>query len=125
MPWEPAPPTSCVRTRRPALPIKLLLKRGGGTTWAGPGRGRGRAEGGPAGCSEERRRARAAGHDRVVLVLPAAAGHAPLPRPLRYRPGVPTDRSPARARLCGAPRAWGGVRLAGPHDYRAPGSAEV
>ena len=52
-------------------------------------------------------RARAAGHDRVVPVLPAAAGRAPLPRPLRYRPRVLTGGCQARACLGRAPRGLG------------------
>lgn len=49
----------------------------------------------------------AAGHDRVVPVLPAAAGRAPLPRPLRYRPRVLTGGCQARAHVGGAPRGLG------------------
>lgn len=40
-------------------------------------------------------------------VLPAAAGRAPLPRPLRYRPRVLTGGCQARACLGRAPRGLG------------------
>lgn len=112
----------------------MLLKRRG-ATWAGPGagpgrgRGRGRAERGrPCG----RRRggeaeagagaSAAAGHDRVVPVLPAAAGRAPLPRPLRYRPRVPAGGCQARAHVGGAPRGASGLTTTcpGPGAGRRP-----
>lgn len=56
--------------------------------------GRGKAEGD--GAAADR-----AGDDCIVPVLPAAAGRAPLPRHLRYRPRVLTGRGPVR------PAAWG------------------
>lgn len=51
--------------------------------WPGPWAGRGLRR-------LRRARAGAGGHDRFLPVLPAAAGRAPLPRPLRYRPRVLT-----------------------------------
>lgn len=61
--------------------------RGGGVKVArgGAERSRGRPV---CGGVEGRRRGQAAGHDRVVPVLPAAAGRAPLPLSHRYRPHV-------------------------------------
>lgn len=80
----------------------------------------GRASGGrPARRDGEKgRRARAAGHDRVVSVLPAAAGRAPFPRPLRYRPRVLKGGCQASGpALAGPPRGLGRRALRGrPHD---------
>ena len=69
-------------------------------------------------------RARAAGHDRVVPVLPAAAGRAPLPRPLRYRPRVLTGGCQARACLGRAPRGLGRRAALPALRPPSPGSAQ-
>lgn len=50
--------------------------------WCGAEPNRGRRV---CGSVEGLRRGQAAGHDRVMPMLPAAAGLAPLPLPLRYR----------------------------------------
>lgn len=67
------------------------------------------------GSVEGRRRGQAAGHDRVMLMLPAAAGRAPLPLPLRYRLRVLMGGSWAAP--CSGPRTLGWS--AGPHN-RSP-----
>lgn len=106
---------------------------GGAGGGASRGRGRGRTEGDLAGGGEEGRRAlerarervQAAGHDRVVPVLPAAAGRAPFPRPLRYRPCVLTGGCQARACLGGAPRGLGRRASRAASRPLSPGSAKV
>lgn len=81
---------------------------------AGPSRGRPARRGG-----EKGRRARVAGHDRVVSVLPAAAGRAPFPRPLRYRPRVLKGgcQAPGPA-LAGPPWGLGRRALRGQPHHR-------
>lgn len=113
------------------------MSRPGGGPGGGASPGRGLAAGDPARRGgegrRERARAQAAGHDRVVPVLPAAAGRAPLPRPLRYRPRVLTGggQTPARlgavqwglgwraARRASRPLFPGSGARPGPHEARA------
>lgn len=123
--WPSAPNKVVVEAQRPHV------RRPGGGVGGGASLGRscrracGRREGGR--WARALALARAAGHDRVVPLLPAATGRAPLPRPLRYRPRVLPGGCRARVRLGGAPRSLGGVGASGldPRPPAAPKCAEA
>ena len=120
--WPCTPNKVVVEAQRGHMSKAGEAGRGAGE--AGWARGRGGSGGGASGGrlahrgGKKGRRARAAGHDCVVSVLPAAAGRAPFPRPLRYRPRVLKGGCQAsRPALAGPPRGLGRRALRGrPHD---------